>query len=293
MYIQPFFADADTPYDDSDFVIFGVPFDATSSFRPGSRFAPDAMRQASYTLETYNRHFDADMDEIKVCDEGNLDVGSSVSQMIKEVKEKVGIYLSDGKVPIMMGGEHSTTLGAVMACMEYFDDLCFLVLDAHLDLRDSFEDVKYSHASVSHHILNVLSPQRYASIGVRSGTREEYSRVAKDGLTSISAETIQKEGVDGVIHEVMTKFDDMGCKNIYLSVDADVIDPAFAPAVSTPEPFGIFPTDVLHIIRSFSEKLVALDVVEVCPGYDHGETAILFSKLIREFIFAKAHCEVI
>ena len=296
MFRERVFADATAGYEDADFVIFGVPFDATSSFRHGSSEAPDAIRKASYNFETYNDFFDVDLTDLNIHDLGDLDLDTHTNEMLRMVCDVTAMILRDHKIPIALGGEHTLTYGCVRAFTEAFDDpdrpdpdSGILILDAHLDLRDEYLGVKQSHACVSRNIIDDLT-DKCVLIGVRSGSAEEYAYAREVGILWHSADEVNDAGVESVIRESLDALFDRGCKQIYLSIDADVIDPAYAPGVGNPEPFGLSPRDVRAAIRLAAPYVRGFDIVEVNPGYDHGESAMLGARLVREFIAAKSVC---
>jgi agmatinase len=276
------FADATSRYLDADFVLFGAPFDGTSCFRRGSRLAPDAMREASYNFETYNKFFDIDLADLRIHDAGNIEVSSDIRITLNTLTKKVGKIAWDKKVPVMLGGEHSLTYACVKACLK--KNLGILILDAHLDMREEYEGEKYSHACVSRNIIEELT-RNYATLGIRSGTKEEYTYAEEHGIACFSSDEVEARGVEAVLEEAL---DMLKCSQVYLSIDADVIDPAYAPALGTPEPFGITPREVRTIIRRLAPFAIGFDLVEITPEYDSGGTALLGAKLVREFIAAKA-----
>jgi len=285
MYRYPLFADCTHSYEDAKFVLFGVPFDATSCFRSGSRDAPAALRAASYNFETYHPELDIDLSEVPMCDIGDMEARGSVEDVLSLVYTELRHHMEMGKVPIMMGGEHSLTIGCIRAACDVYEGVGMVVLDAHLDLRREYEGSEYSHACTSYQCLRVLSPKRYVCIGVRSGSKEEFEYARRMGLIWVPAQKVLDEGMGCVLDDVLDKLE---CAHVYLSIDADVVDPAYAPAVGTPEPFGLTPEDVRCAIRTLAPRAVGMDVVEITPQYDGGQTTLLFSRLIREFIAAKA-----
>jgi agmatinase len=277
------FAEADTPYDEACFVLYGVPFDGTSSFRSGSRWAPDEMRKVSYNFETYNPELGVDLADVPTHDMGNIDTYVNVDETLEEVYLLTKGIVNAGKIPIMMGGEHSLTYPCVKA---FGGKAGFVVLDAHLDLRPEYRGVKYNHACVSRHVIEELT-DKYVSIGVRSGPKEEWAFVRDHPEYKFyTADDVCCKGIDAILQEVDAYLSDCDC--IYLSLDMDAVDPAYAPGLGTPEPFGITPRDVRAVIRHLAPETVGFDVVEISPEYDCGEiTSILGAKLIRDFIAAK------
>jgi agmatinase len=244
------FAEADAPYDEAQFVLYGVPFDGTSSFRAGSRWAPDAMRKVSYNFETYIPDFDVDLCDVPVHDMGNVDTYVGVDETIEEVHMVTKGIVNAGKIPIMMGGEHSLTYPCVKAFAGSGGSgakVGFVVMDAHLDLRCEYRGVKHNHACVSRHVIEDLA-DKYVSIGVRSGPKEEWDFVrSHPEYKFYTADDVCQKGIGAILKEVDAYLS--GCDKIYLSLDMDAIDPAYAPGLGTPEPFGITPRDVRSIIR--------------------------------------------
>jgi agmatinase len=283
LLIKPFFADANASYEDADFVIYGAPFDGTSSFRTGARNAPAEMRRASYNFETYIHEYKLDLENLKICDLGDLELSSNVNETLKLVQKCSQKIAGDGKIPIMLGGEHSLSY----ACIKSFKQIAAVVFDAHFDLRKKYLGVKFNHACVSHHIVKHVGRENYIAIGIRSGTKEEYS-YADSKLRYYSADQVASNGIENIIREVLGY---LKIKDIYLSIDFDVLDPAFAPAVSTPEPFGLNPIELRRAIKKLAPRVVGFDIVEITPSYDHGETALLGAKLVREFIAARSYNE--
>lgn len=276
------FADACSSFDEAEFVLYGVPFDATSSYRKGSKWAPLEMRKASYNFETYNGDLDVDLCDVAIHDMGDCDVYCSVDDTLNEVYEVASTIVKAKKIPIMMGGEHSLTYPCVKA---YKGKIGFVVMDAHYDLREEYEGIRNSHACVSRHIIEDIT-DRYVSIGIRSGPKEEYEYVRNNKkIRSYTANDVDGMGIDRILNETEAYLKD--CDRIYLSLDMDAIDPAYAPGLGTPEPFGMTPRQVRSVIRRLAPKTVGFDVVEISPEYDQGITAQLGAKLIRDFIAAK------
>ncbi len=276
-----FFADANSGYEKARYVIAGVPFDGTSSFRKGSRFAPQEIRAASYNFETYSSFFDFDLVDVDIHDAGDLEVAKGVDLTLEMISVHAERYVKDGKIPIMLGGEHSLSYPFVKACQNKYPDIGFVVLDAHMDLREEFHGELNSHACISRHILEDVT-QKYVSIGIRSGMREEYDYVRENGIKVFSADDVAAEGIEKIISGIR----DYIRGPVYLSIDMDAIDPAYAPALGTPEPYGITPRDVRAVISCLAPDIVGFDIVEIAPAYDSGNTAILGAKLVRDFIMA-------
>lgn len=278
------FADANSDYKKARYVICGVPFDGTSSFRTGSRLAPQGIRAASYNFETYSSFFDIDLTDVDIHDAGDLEVAATIDETLEIISVEAEKYFRDGKIPVILGGEHSLTFPFVNACKKKYPDLGFVVLDAHMDLREEYMNERNSHACISRHVIENVT-REYASIGIRSGTRDEYEYVRDNGIKVFSAEDVFSTGIESIINDIRQ---DIRGRPIYLSVDMDAIDPAYAPALGTPEPFGITPRDVRAVIERFAPDIVGFDLVEIAPEYDSGGTALLGAKLVRDFIAASA-----
>jgi agmatinase len=274
------FADSSSDYESSRYVIVGVLFDATSSFRSGSRWAPDAMRRASYNFETYDYEYDIDITEQQFYDAGNIEFGNPCD-MISEVEVAISSTSDDGKVPLTLGGEHTITFPCVKALSKNAD-IGVIILDAHLDFRNEYLGNKYSHASVAKHISDLGVP--LVQVGTRSGTKEEY-RLAAERSIIYAMDEIRKRGIVQVLNEIEGFLD---VDSIYLSIDMDAIDPAFAPGVGNPEPYGLTPLEVRTALRKLSPVTSGFDIVEITPDYDMGMSALLGAKLLRDFIFASS-----
>jgi len=276
MNFPDYFADSDSCLNEAEFVIFGVPYDKTSSFRYGASTAPTEIRKASWNFETFDLKTGVDFRDIKVHDYGNIDIkNKSPETMVKKVKEFTSILLEKNKFPVALGGEHSITSGIVQA---FPKDIAVLSLDAHIDFRQKYEDEKYNHACVARRAADHINVKNVAVLGIRSVEKEEFESAKKLDLFYVDSFTIRETGIKKALDNVKNHLKN---KKIYLTLDVDVLDPAYAPGTSTPEPFGLTPFDVLECIERFSSQLVGFDVVEVCPPYDNGETALLAARFVR------------
>jgi agmatinase len=274
-----YFADAESSFDDASFILFGVPFEKTSSFRHGADKAPHEVRQASWNFERYDLRTGMNFEKILVHDYGDLDVLNLTSKEVFETtKTFTSTLLAKQKIPIAIGGDHSITPGIIAA---FPKDIAVISLDAHMDFRQKYKNDIYNHACVIRRVADHIPPQSIAVLGIRSAEKEEYEQAQEQKLFFRDAFTINKIGIEKSIQQ--TKMHLKG-KQIYLTLDIDVVDPAYAPGTSTPEPFGLTPLDVLDIIEAFSPQLIGCDVVEVCPPYDHGQTAVLAAKLVQTCI---------
>lgn len=274
------FADASSTLEDSDFAIFGVPFDGTSSFRSGTAQAPGKIREASHNFETFKFEHGEDIESIKFCDLGDLDEFENVDLMTRGVEAFAKDLVAKGKFPIALGGEHSISPAVVRS----FDKVGVISLDAHLDFRNEYEGEKNSHACSTRRIADIVGVDRVVPIGVRSMSKEENIDAEELGLRFISSyafheEPNMKDAVDKAVKW-------MDRAKIYLTLDMDVFDPAFAPGISNPEPFGLEPIEIKKCINHLADKLVGFDVVEVSPPFDNGNTSALAARLVREVIIA-------
>ncbi|WP_337860236.1 agmatinase [Ferroplasma sp.] len=269
-------ADALSSYDDADYVIFGAPFDNTSSYRRGSRYAPNSIRVAYDNLESYEVNYGINLLDAKICDLGDLPVYEDVDYILSEIETVTGEILHDHKIPIMLGGEHSLTVGA----LRNFKDITMVIIDAHSDFRDSYMDNKNNHACVTRRALELLGKNKIISIGTRSTSYEEISSKEYEKVRFISANEVRASGIDEVVREVMDKTSN----RVYFSIDMDGFDPAYAPGVGTPEPYGLTSIEVRSILTSISDKIVGFDINEMTPLYDNGNTSMLAAKILQDFI---------
>jgi agmatinase len=272
-----FFADAETEYDPAKMVLFGVPYEESVSFRKGTKKGPLNIRQASWNFESFNIKTGIDFRDILIHDYGNLDIRENVDseQMIPLVSSFAQRIMNEGKIPVVIGGEHTASVGIVQSLPK---DCMVVVLDAHADFRDEYLKNRYSHACTLRRISEHVGNDNILLIGVRSAGKQEFEDLVDQGITYYDSYKIHDEGVADVIQDVIEKIHD---KSVYLSIDIDSIDPGFAPGTGTPEPFGLHPFDILKIIDDCAKHLIGFDVMEVNPVYDHGETAILAAKIIR------------
>ncbi len=267
------FADADAEYSSADYVLFGVPFDGTTSFKAGCRDAPLAIRQVSYNIETYLPFYDLEMTDVSVHDIGDMYVECLPDLMVEQVADAVSDLMKDEKVPIMMGGEHSVTIGAVQTLKPKW----YVVCDAHLDMQDEYRGSPFNHDCVTARVSEAVS--NIVIIGARSGCKEEFE-FARENYHLYTADDVEERGIRSVLDEVSAL---IGDDSLYLSIDADAIDCCLTPGLGTPEPFGLSPADVRAVIRRLSKNAVGFDYVEVLPN-DEGQTAMVAAHMIREFI---------
>ncbi len=279
MEFPNYFADAEASFKEASFVLFGVPFEKTSSFRHGADKAPFEIRQASWNFERYDLRSGSNFEQIKIHDHGDINVDKFTSKDVYEATKTFSTsLLTKNKTPIAIGGDHSITPGIVSA---FPKDIGVISLDAHMDFRQQYKNDIYNHACVIRRIADHIPLENIAVLGIRSAEKEEYDQAKEKGLFFRDAFTINNMGLKHIIQETKAL---LKGKKIYLTLDIDVIDPAYAPGTSTPEPLGLTPLQVIEIIEAFSPRLIGCDLVEVCPPYDHGQTAVLAAKLVQTSI---------
>lgn len=295
------FAEADAKLEGAEFVILGVPYDRSSSFRTGQRFGPNAMRESSWNFETFMFEHNIDLKEVKTHDMGNIDDCGDAESMIDTVQSEVKAILRQGSVPILLGGEHSISIGAVSAFdrpselppeakerlfgrkeIPDSERVGMIVIDAHFDMRDSYLEDRYSHACATRRMSEAVGAENIVVIGVRSISKEEHEDASRLGVSFIPSSEVKRDGIDVCLKRATNIIKP---EKVYLSIDLDGIDPAYAPGVSTPEPFGIAPDDVKRIISVFGDRIIGADVVELTPSCDHsGISSALAARLVREII---------
>lgn len=275
------FADANASYADAEFVMLGVPFDRTTSFRPGARFGPDAIRQHSWNFESYDLETGVDLSEVPVHDLGNTEEFGSAEEMVKALREEVRPIYRDGKIPILFGGDHACAPPSVEAYPEGGPSLGVLYLDAHLDFRASYLGDARSHACSSRRMLERVGARNIVVLGVRSVSREEFDDNQSLGMSYVTAHEIARDGIQSAVQRA---FNMLKTDRLYISLDIDAIDPAYAGGTGTPEPFGLTPRDVKFVIDQAAPRLAGMDIMEVSPHYDQGSTSLLAARLAREAI---------
>jgi agmatinase len=272
------FADSGSDYASSKYIIHGILFDGTSSFRTGSRWAPEAIRKASQNYEAYDFDCDCDLSELLVHDMGDSEYGN-LNEMVVDLEKTTSRLVEDKKLPITLGGEHSVTFPCIKALARHME-LVVVIFDAHLDFRADYLGNKFGHASVAWNISHLGIP--LIQIGIRSGTRDEYKH-ALDTSVIYTMEQIRREGIKKILSDIESS---IRGRAVYLSIDMDSIDPAFAPGVGNPEPYGLSPLDLRTGVRGLAPYVFGFDLVEITPDYDMGMSAIVGAKLVRDFLFA-------
>lgn len=272
------FMGCDAEYQEARIVLFGAPYDSTTSFRPGTRFAGQAIRNDSYGLETYSPYQDRDLSEGKIADLGDLElaIGSS-ERVLAQIEETAEEILRDGKLPFMIGGEHLVTLGSLRAAVKRYPDLHIVHFDAHTDLREDYLGVKLSHACVIRRCWELLGDGRIHQFGIRSGEKQEFEW-ARSGHTDFHPFSL--DGLEETIRSLKGE-------KVYFTLDLDVMDPSVFPGTGTPEPGGI---SFLELMRGATRvcrelDLVGCDVNELCPPCDPtGASTAIACKIIREML---------
>lgn len=269
------FASSSSDYSSSEYVIVGVPFDLTSSYRAGTAAAPDGIRKASYGFEPYMFDYGLSLSECRIHDMGDIECDDQ--DIAREhIRKTAKTLFSDEKFPIFIGGEHSITPHIISQSK----DIYVLILDAHLDYRDTYEGNINSHATVSRRVSE-LEIQGMKIFGVRSISQSEME--SDDKPDFISSYDIHEDGGELLKMAKELKGD------VYLSIDMDVFDPSYAPGVGNPEPYGLAPIHCKRLLNLISHKLVGLDIVETNPRYDSGEITVnLAARLIYDVIGARS-----
>jgi len=270
------FIGCQSDYKGSRIVVFGAPFDGTSSYRAGSRSAPSAIRTESPGIETYSPYLDRDLTDAAVFDAGDLELpmGSAKSALAMIGKHAARIF-ADNKKPLMIGGEHLVTLGAFRAALAKYPDLCLVHFDAHTDLREDYLGEKLSHATVVRRIWELIGDKRIFQFGIRSGEKTEFEWAKAHTFLN----KFDFNGLSRALSEI-------GDRPVYLSIDLDVLDPSEFPGTGTPEAGGVRYTELFDAIKAVAAcNIAACDVVELCPSCDHsGVSTALACKLIREIL---------
>lgn len=273
------FMGCESSFEEADTVLFGAPFDSTTSYRPGTRFGCSTIRHESFGIESYSPYQDKDLFDGKVMDSGDIELPfGCTEEALNQIEERAADILAAGKRPFMLGGEHLVTLGAFRAAAKKYPDICIIHFDAHADLREDYLGNKLSHACVLRRCWEIIGDGRIFQFGIRSGDREEFSW-GKDHVNTcrFNFDTL-KETVEK-----------LGDKPVYFTVDLDVLDPSVFPGTGTPEPGGVSFEELRKSAQLVCEKanVVACDVNELSPHYDHsGISTAAACKTVREMLLA-------
>lgn len=274
--VHTFIGCEENEYNESKIVIFGAPFDSTTSYRPGTRFASSAIRNESFGIETYSPYQDKDLGDIKAFDAGDLELRfGDPESALNDIEKMTSDILKDGKLPLMIGGEHLVTLGAVRAAIKKYPGLYIVHFDAHADLRDDYLGQMLSHACVMRRCHELVGDNKIFQFGIRSGDKEEFYW----GEKHVFCNKFNFDGIDS-LHEAI------GDNPVYFTLDLDVLDPSCFCGTGTPEAGGVSFNELLSAVRSVSKlNVVGLDMNELSPVLDQsGASTALACKLLREIL---------
>jgi len=277
---SPVFTGNQQPFEAAEYLILGVPFDVTSTYRSGARFAPPAIREASLNIEGYSFRTGIDIEDLKIHDLGDLHVAGDAELTLGRLALVAQDLFDAKKVPVFIGGEHTITLGVMRSLDE---NVALVSFDAHLDLRDDYLGLTLSHTTFMRRIKETVNPSKILEIGTRAVCREELEYAKKSGIDFLTAHQIRKDGVKNMVETL----DDVleGYEKIYITIDMDVLEPAFAPAVQNPEPEGLDTPTLLDLLEAVCDsRVVGFDLVEVAPHYDRGLTATQAAKTLFEVL---------
>ncbi len=273
------FMGCESNFEEAETVLFGAPFDSTTSYRPGTRFGCSTIRHESFGIESYSPYQDKDLFDGKVMDSGDIELPFGCTEdTLSQIEERAADILAAGKRPFMLGGEHLVTLGAFRAAAKKYPDICIIHFDAHADLREDYLGNKLSHACVLRRCWEIIGDGRIFQFGIRSGDREEFSW-GKDHVKTC------RFNFD-TLNETLDK---LGDRPVYFTVDLDVLDPSVFPGTGTPEPGGVSFEEMRKSAVLVCEKanVVACDVNELSPHYDHsGISTAAACKTVREMLLA-------
>ena len=266
-------------YNEAETVLFGAPFDSTTSYRPGTRFGSGAIRRESYGIESYSPYQDKDLYDGAVMDSGDLELCfGDTKQAVDAIQERTEQILLDGKRPFLLGGEHLVTLGAFRAIAKHYPEVSIIHFDAHADLREEYLNVKLSHACVLRRCWELIGDGRIFQFGIRSGDREEF----RWGKEHVKTKTFDFEGLETVLEQLKGK-------PVYFTLDLDVLDPSVFPGTGTPEPGGVSFEQLRKaaFLVCKTANVVGCDVNELSPHYDpSGISTAVACKIVREMLLA-------
>ena len=267
------------PSNDSESVavIFGVPFDSTHSYKPGCRFGPDSIRDAFNNIEIFQPEFGVDLETVNISDLGNTKHTVVATEMLRMVENITAELRKQNKQMIILGGEHLITLGS-FSCFP--KDTGYVVFDAHYDLRDQYADIKLSHAAYLRRLVEKRGSENIVHVGARAFVKEELAFLKDNKIRTVSDKEIRDGNGPKLLQDITSTFD-----SLYLSIDLDVLDPAFAPGVGNPEAVGISSRELYDLVTTLqNKKIEAADIVELNPTYDNGATASMAAKMISTII---------
>ncbi|MFD2655729.1 agmatinase [Gracilibacillus thailandensis] len=267
-------------FEEADVILYGMPMDWTVSFRPGSRFGPNRIREASIGLEEYSPYLDRHLEEVNYFDAGDIPLPfGNPKRSLEMIRDYIDQILAQGKFPLGLGGEHLVSWPIIEAVYEKYPDLAVIHIDAHADLREEYEGEPLSHSTPIRKVCEKIGPDNVFSFGIRSGDRDEFRYAKESGMY------MAKFDVAEPLEQMLPK---LAGRPVYVTVDIDVLDPSFAPGTGTAEAGGISSKELLaaiHLIARSDVHVVGADLVEVAPNYDPTEqTVIAASKFIREML---------
>lgn len=268
-----------SPSEDTDpaAIIYGIPFDSTHSYKPGTRFGPDAIRDAFNNIEIFHPQFQIDLASVNIQDLGNIHHTVNVEEMTQMVNKLTGELIKKDKLLVILGGEHSLTYGTYTA---FPKDTGYIVFDAHFDLRSEYAGVRLSHAAYLRRVVEKNGAENIIHVGARSYVGEELAFLKENKIKTITEKDIRDGKGPKLVNDHLSTFN-----KTYVSVDLDVLDPAFAPGVGNPEAVGITSRELFDMIYAMEgHKIACLDVVELNPTYDTGATASIAAKLVSTMI---------
>jgi agmatinase len=278
------------PFEKANYIILGVPFDVTSTYRTGARFGPTAIRQASLNIETYSFRTGIDMEDLKLHDLGDLHVSTDTKKTLEILELVTKDILEARKTPVIIGGEHTITLGVVKSLGKRAAKTAIVSFDAHLDLRNEFMGLKLSHTTFMRRINEEAKPARIIEVGTRAVCKEELAYAKKAKIEFLTTQQTRNEGTEKTIKALKERLAEY--ENVYLSVDMDVLDPAYVPAAQNPEAEGLEPRCLLDILCGIIDKrVIGFDVLEIAPDYDQGISAIQAAKVIFEVLCSLEKCK--
>ncbi|MFZ7137573.1 MAG: agmatinase [archaeon] len=277
---SPVFTGSQEIYEASKYAILGVPFDVTSTYRSGAKFAPLAIRDVSQNIECYSFRSGINIEDLATHDLGDLHVAADVELTLGRLALVAQDLFDDEKIPVFIGGEHTITLG-IARCFD--KDTTIVSFDAHLDLRDNYLGLNVSHTTFLRRINETVGPAKILEVGTRAVCTEEIDYAKEAGIDYLTTLQIRKDGVQKTVEEIKKAL--KGSKKVYITVDMDVLDPSFVPAVPNPEPEGLDTSTLLDLLEAVCEyNVIGFDVVEVAPNYDQGVTATQAAKVIFEML---------
>jgi agmatinase len=277
------FSGSQKSFEKANYIILGVPFDVTSTYRTGARFGPNAIRQASLNIETYSIRTGIYVEDLLLHDLGDLHVSATTEKTLEILERVIKSIVENGKTPVTIGGEHTITLGIARGLGGKAVKTAIVSFDAHLDLRNEFLGLKLSHTTFMRRINEEVRPAKIIEIGTRAVCKEELAYAKKAEVEFLSTQQIRKEGSKRSAKWLKKELD--GYESIYLSVDLDILDPAYVPAVQNPEPDGLETAVLLDMLEGVCDnRVIGFDVLEIAPNYDQGVSAIQAAKVIFELL---------